>query len=38
MPKKGAGSIKELLIGSTTDAVVRKSEIPVLIFPAEQKK
>lgn len=35
MPKKGAGSVAELLMGSTADRVVRKSKIPVLIFPAE---
>ena len=35
IPKKGAGDMKELLIGSTADAVVRKSDIPVLVFPVE---
>ncbi len=35
MAKKGAGSVAELLMGSTADRVVRKSQIPVLIFPAE---
>ena len=35
MPKKGAGNMKELLMGSTADAVIRKSEVPVLVFPVE---
>jgi len=35
IPKKGAGDMKELLIGSTADAVVRKSDVPVLVFPVE---
>jgi len=35
IPKKGAGDMKELLIGSTADAVVRKSKVPVLVFPEE---
>ncbi len=33
--KKGTGDMKELLIGSTADGVLRKSEVPVLVFPAE---
>ncbi|MDW7649819.1 MAG: universal stress protein [Bacillota bacterium] len=34
MATRGAGSIKELLIGSTTENVARHSSRPVLLFPS----
>ena len=34
MPTKGSGNIKGLLIGSTTNEVVRKSKRPILVFPS----
>ena len=35
IPKKGATNMKELLMGSTADTVIRKSKIPVLVFPVQ---
>ena len=42
MPKRGEGYIKQLLLGSTADAVLRQSRQPVLLIPcpssAEQEE
>ncbi|MGM0502801.1 MAG: universal stress protein [Bacillota bacterium] len=37
MPTRGQGSIKELLIGSTAEQVAKKSPIPVLLVPNDNK-
>ncbi len=36
MATRGTGNIQRLLIGSTADRVVRRSNIPVLLFPFHQ--
>ena len=33
LPRRGRGLVTGLIIGSTADAVVRRSSIPVLVFP-----
>jgi nucleotide-binding universal stress UspA family protein len=38
MATRGAGSIKELLIGSTTENVARHSSRPVLLFPVKKSE
>ena len=38
MPTRGQGSIKELLIGSTAEQVAKKSPIPVLLVPDNDRK
>ncbi len=35
MPKRGEGYIKQLLLGSTADAVLRQSNQPVLLIPCQ---
>lgn len=38
IPSRGRGRIKNLLIGSTAEAVVKKSNRPVLLIPVKNKK
>ncbi|MDW7676785.1 MAG: universal stress protein [Bacillota bacterium] len=34
--KRGAGRVRELLVGSTAEALARRSQVPVMIFPANR--